>query len=206
MTIINMTIINLTLPTRCGQEKMIQRNSQSSHFTIASRQPRFFSKYPLKPRQPRFFLNTVWNPGNPGSYLFLQHYNLQVQLEMKALWEEFNELGTEMIVTKAGRRMFPTYQVRSRKKTIFNLISVVSIIGRRTTSKIWFQVRLYGLDPMEDYMLVMDFVPSDDKRYRYGNIYPNIKYTYLGYARVAAFFNLDHNIMLKFCNTKLRIK
>ena len=49
--------------------------------------------------------------------------DLQVQLEMKALWEEFNELGTEMIVTKAGRRMFPTYQVRS-------------IIGRRATSKI----------------------------------------------------------------------
>ena len=47
-------------------------------------------------------------------------------------------LGTEMIVTKAGRRMFPT-----------------------------FQVRLYGMDPLEDYMLVMDFVPVDDKRYRY---------------------------------------
>ncbi len=27
----------------------------------------------------------------------------QVQLEMKPLWEEFHELGTEMIVTKAGR-------------------------------------------------------------------------------------------------------
>ena len=28
------------------------------------------------------------------------------------------------------------------------------------------------MDPMEDYMLVMDFVPSDDKRYRWaiGNI------------------------------------
>ena len=25
------------------------------------------------------------------------------QLEMKALWDEFDELGTEMIVTKAGR-------------------------------------------------------------------------------------------------------
>ena len=61
------------------------------------------------------------------------------QLEMKPLWEEFNELGTEMIVTKAGRRMFPT-----------------------------FQMRLFGLDPMEDYMLVMDFVPVDDKRYRCG--------------------------------------
>ena len=59
------------------------------------------------------------------------------QLEMKPLWEEFNELGTEMIVTKAGRRMFPT-----------------------------FQMRLFGLDPMDDYMLVMDFVPVDDKRYR----------------------------------------
>ena len=27
----------------------------------------------------------------------------QVQLEMKPLWDEFHELGTEMIVTKAGR-------------------------------------------------------------------------------------------------------
>jgi T-box protein 1 len=60
------------------------------------------------------------------------------QLEMKSLWDEFDSLGTEMIVTKAGRRMFPT-----------------------------FQVRLYGLDPMADYMLMMDFVPCDDKRYRY---------------------------------------
>ena len=59
-------------------------------------------------------------------------------LEMKPLWDEFNELGTEMIVTKAGRRMFPT-----------------------------FQVRLYGMDQMEDYNLIMDFVPVDDKRYRY---------------------------------------
>uniref|UniRef100_A0ACB8FYR7 Uncharacterized protein n=1 Tax=Sphaerodactylus townsendi TaxID=933632 RepID=A0ACB8FYR7_9SAUR len=29
--------------------------------------------------------------------------NVSVQLEMKALWDEFNQLGTEMIVTKAGR-------------------------------------------------------------------------------------------------------
>ncbi len=27
--------------------------------------------------------------------------------------------------------------------------------------------RLYGMDPLEDYMLIMDFVPVDDKRYRY---------------------------------------
>lgn len=64
--------------------------------------------------------------------------NVGAVLEMKALWDEFNELGTEMIVTKAGRRMFPT-----------------------------FQCRLYGMDPQVDYMLMMDFVPVDDKRYRY---------------------------------------
>ncbi|NWI39161.1 TBX10 factor, partial [Picathartes gymnocephalus] len=44
------------------------------------------------------------------------------RLEMGSLWEEFNRLGTEMIVTKAGRRMFPT-----------------------------FQVKLSGLDPLADY-------------------------------------------------------
>uniref|UniRef100_A0A3P8S2H1 T-box transcription factor 1 n=1 Tax=Amphiprion percula TaxID=161767 RepID=A0A3P8S2H1_AMPPE len=64
--------------------------------------------------------------------------NISVQLEMKALWDEFNQLGTEMIVTKAGRRMFPT-----------------------------FQVKIFGMDPMADYMLLMDFLPVDDKRYRY---------------------------------------
>ncbi|XP_076367518.1 T-box transcription factor TBX1-like isoform X2 [Tachypleus tridentatus] len=64
--------------------------------------------------------------------------NVSAILEMKSLWDEFNELGTEMIVTKAGRRMFPT-----------------------------FQVKLYGMDPIGDYMLMMDFVPLDDKRYRY---------------------------------------
>ncbi|KPP70038.1 hypothetical protein Z043_111164 [Scleropages formosus] len=64
--------------------------------------------------------------------------NITAHLEMKALWDEFNQLGTEMIVTKAGRRMFPA-----------------------------FQVKLFGLDPEAHYMLLMDFVPLDDKRYRY---------------------------------------
>lgn len=30
-----------------------------------------------------------------------------------------------------------------------------------------FQVKLYGMDPLADYILMMDFVPVDDKRYRY---------------------------------------
>uniref|UniRef100_H9H7X8 T-box domain-containing protein n=1 Tax=Monodelphis domestica TaxID=13616 RepID=H9H7X8_MONDO len=64
--------------------------------------------------------------------------NVSVQLEMRGLWEEFHQLGTEMIVTKAGRRMFPT-----------------------------FQVKILGMDTLADYALLMDFVPLDDKRYRY---------------------------------------
>ena len=30
-----------------------------------------------------------------------------------------------------------------------------------------FQVKIYGMDPLSDYMLMMDFQPLDDKRYRY---------------------------------------
>jgi len=78
------------------------------------------------------------NSDVPKKPLHPKLVGVAAHLEMKPLWDEFNELGTEMIVTKAGRRMFPT-----------------------------FQVRIYGMDPLEDYMLVMDFVPVDDKRYRY---------------------------------------
>jgi hypothetical protein len=37
-------------------------------------------------------------------------WSTKASLEMKCLWDEFNELGTEMIVTKAGRyaKMFIT--------------------------------------------------------------------------------------------------
>lgn len=61
-----------------------------------------------------------------------------VILETKQLWDKFHEQGTEMIVTKTGRRMFPT-----------------------------FQVRICGLDPQAMYIMMMDFIPVDDKRYRY---------------------------------------
>ncbi|XP_031638292.1 T-box transcription factor TBX10 [Contarinia nasturtii] len=66
----------------------------------------------------------------------LVHAN--VVLETKPLWDKFHEQGTEMIVTKTGRRMFPT-----------------------------FQVRISDLDPQAMYIMMMDFVPVDDKRYRY---------------------------------------
>ncbi|XP_075436736.1 T-box transcription factor TBX10 [Ascaphus truei] len=63
---------------------------------------------------------------------------VSVSLETAGLWETFNRLGTEMIVTKAGRRMFPL-----------------------------FQVRLWGMNPSAEYSLLLDFLPVGDKRYRY---------------------------------------
>ncbi|KYN02426.1 T-box transcription factor TBX20, partial [Cyphomyrmex costatus] len=59
-------------------------------------------------------------------------------LETKDLWDKFNELGTEMIITKTGRRMFPTCRVS------FN-----------------------GLKADSRYSVLMDIVPVDNKRYRY---------------------------------------
>uniref|UniRef100_A0A3Q3F9F4 T-box transcription factor TBX1-like n=1 Tax=Labrus bergylta TaxID=56723 RepID=A0A3Q3F9F4_9LABR len=68
----------------------------------------------------------------------LQVSGVRVQLEMHTLWQQFDQLSTEMIVTKAGRRMFPT-----------------------------FQVQISGMDPAAEYVLLMDFIPVDNKRYRY---------------------------------------
>ncbi|XP_028275854.1 T-box transcription factor TBX1-A [Parambassis ranga] len=76
--------------------------------------------------------------GSLSSTKVPQVSGIRVQLEMQPLWQQFDLLGTEMIVTKAGRRMFPT-----------------------------FQVRISGMDPSAEYVLLMDFIPVDDKRYRY---------------------------------------
>ena len=48
----------------------------------------------------------------------------------------------------------------THRQTDFNLI-----LFRRMFPT--FQVRLQGLDPSSKYILMMDFVPVDDKRYRY---------------------------------------
>ncbi|KAK6174419.1 hypothetical protein SNE40_017699 [Patella caerulea] len=63
---------------------------------------------------------------------------LHCRLETKELWSKFHELGTEMIITKTGRRMFPTVRVS-----------------------------FTGLDPDQKYLVLMDIVPVDNKRYRY---------------------------------------
>ncbi|XP_072913686.1 T-box transcription factor TBX22-like [Hemitrygon akajei] len=62
----------------------------------------------------------------------------QVELQGMDLWKRFHEIGTEMIITKAGRRMFPAIRVKIR-----------------------------GLEPEQRYYIAMDIIPVDSNRYRY---------------------------------------
>lgn len=51
--------------------------------------------------------------------------------------------------------------------------STPDVTSSRSSSRLYrrmfptFQVKIFGMDPMADYMLLMDFLPVDDKRYRY---------------------------------------
>ncbi|NXG45353.1 TBX22 factor, partial [Psilopogon haemacephalus] len=63
---------------------------------------------------------------------------VQVELQGSELWRRFHEIGTEMIITKAGRRMFPSVRVKVK-----------------------------GLEPLKQYYIAIDVVPVDSKRYRY---------------------------------------
>ncbi|XP_076305717.1 T-box transcription factor TBX3-like isoform X1 [Tachypleus tridentatus] len=64
----------------------------------------------------------------------------KVTLEFKDLWQQFHSLGTEMVITKSGRRMFPA-----------------------------FKVRVSGLDKKAKYIMLMDIVVDDDCRYKFHN-------------------------------------
>lgn len=63
---------------------------------------------------------------------------ISVKLESVDLWKQFNSIGTEMIITKNGRRLFPNYRVS-----------------------------ISELDPNKKYSLLLDIVPTDDNRYKF---------------------------------------
>ncbi|XP_061920134.1 T-box transcription factor TBX20 isoform X1 [Entelurus aequoreus] len=74
------------------------------------------------------------SPGVPSEEMA----KISCSLETKDLWDKFHDLGTEMIITKSGRRMFPT-----------------------------IRVSFSGVDQDSKYIVLMDIVPVDNKRYRY---------------------------------------
>jgi len=64
----------------------------------------------------------------------------KVSLDQKELWAQFAGYGTEMVITKMGRQMFPQ-----------------------------MKFRLSGLDPKSKYILLLDIVAADDLRYKFHN-------------------------------------
>lgn len=92
---------------------------------------------------------------------------VKVQLEMHALWQQFDQLGTEMIVTKAGRQannnMMLIFLITLSSTPFFPLLSLFTNCRRMFPT---FQVQISGMYPAAEYVLLMDFVPVDDKRYR----------------------------------------
>ncbi|XP_078522382.1 T-box-containing protein TBX6L-like [Lissotriton helveticus] len=71
------------------------------------------------------------DPSSPQS-------TVEATLEDADLWTKFHQEGTEMIITKSGRRMFPQCKIR-----------------------------LSGLLPYAKYILLVDFVPLDALRYKW---------------------------------------
>ncbi|XP_076311030.1 T-box-containing protein TBX6L-like isoform X2 [Tachypleus tridentatus] len=63
---------------------------------------------------------------------------VQVLLENKEMWKKFDRVGNEMILSRTGRRMFPSVKVR-----------------------------VYGLEPTMYYFVLLDIVPKDNHRYTF---------------------------------------
>uniref|UniRef100_UPI0037E8F62F T-box transcription factor TBX3 n=1 Tax=Semicossyphus pulcher TaxID=241346 RepID=UPI0037E8F62F len=64
----------------------------------------------------------------------------KVYLESSDLWRQFHKCGTEMVITKSGRRMFPPLRARCT-----------------------------AMDRKARYILLMDIVAADDCRYKFHN-------------------------------------
>ncbi|XP_033845818.1 T-box transcription factor TBX5-A [Periophthalmus magnuspinnatus] len=83
---------------------------------------------------------TTKSPSSQTTYIQQGMEGIKVYLHERELWLKFHEVGTEMIITKAGRRMFPS-----------------------------FKVKVTGLNPKTKYILLMDVVPADDHRYKFAD-------------------------------------
>ena len=78
--------------------------------------------------------------------------DIKMELSNRELWEKFHTVGNEMIITRSGRRLFP------------KLSCTVS-----------------GLKPTAMYVMLVDIVPADNRRYRFCS--QDEKWVNAGHAR-----------------------
>ncbi|XP_034105649.1 T-box transcription factor TBX6 [Drosophila albomicans] len=79
--------------------------------------------------QPQTMMMPSPRPTLPG---------VEAKLENNDLWQQFHQIGTEMIITKSGRRMFPS-----------------------------MRVSLSGLEDETNYCVLLEMVPIGDCRYKF---------------------------------------
>ncbi|XP_062908896.1 MAX dimerization protein MGA a isoform X8 [Mobula hypostoma] len=77
-------------------------------------------------------------PGTASHPFECHSGNVCVTLENQEMWNQFYKHGTEMVLTKRGRRMFP-----------------------------YCRFCILGLDSLKNYILVMDIAPVDNQRYKW---------------------------------------
>uniref|UniRef100_A0ABM5F2J8 T-box-containing protein TBX6L-like n=1 Tax=Pogona vitticeps TaxID=103695 RepID=A0ABM5F2J8_9SAUR len=92
------------------------------------------SKAPPEPMESE----TPTSNSSSSSSSSSSHGPLGVTLEDRELWAKFHQVGTEMIITKSGRWMFPQCKIK-----------------------------VTGLLPGAKYLLLVDFVPLDNFRYKW---------------------------------------
>ncbi|KAL7052450.1 hypothetical protein ACKWTF_004866 [Chironomus riparius] len=110
-------IMDIRLHQHLAQELYRQQMLQRIPDPYAS----MFPARQLPPMPPRFQL--------PGA---------DVKLQNQDLWSQFHKIGTEMIITKSGRRMFPS-----------------------------LRISLAGLDNDQNYCVLLEMAPTADCRFKF---------------------------------------
>ncbi|XP_073837808.1 uncharacterized protein [Musca autumnalis] len=90
----------------------------------------FSPMLPMHVPMPHHLMAAPPRPKLPG--------NVEAKLENNDLWQQFHKIGTEMIITKSGRRMFPS-----------------------------MRVSVTGLEEDTQYCVLLEMVPIGDCRYKF---------------------------------------
>lgn len=121
-------------------EGTVEKSPDTSH--IASASDSLTSVVNMPESSPWSAAGSVSTFGSPDVEkdfpAVLTFKGVSVSLENNSVWKQFYSCGTEMILTKQGRRMFP-----------------------------YCRYRLAGLDPDQQYNLVLSIVPLGQYRYRW---------------------------------------
>ncbi|KAF5404390.1 T-box transcription factor TBX2 [Paragonimus heterotremus] len=132
-TLSHSTLSRLTTPNQAPAWSPVSESSRLSH---ASTQP---SPSPVVRGQTDFVQLLEQMQQNKQDHSFNKETPLAELIEAD-LWQSFHSMTTEMVITKSGRRMFPS-----------------------------FKVRVSGLDRNTKYIMLLDLVARDEHRYKFHN-------------------------------------